>query len=99
MIDPPTPLRISGETEKKDMDTRQSSPCPVTTTGSPRTQPDGSWQTGKPPHGVLVEVMDTDGIHRVRAVWGSDGVLPHWESEDRDALWSPSAFGKWREVR
>ncbi len=57
-----------------------------------------SWQTGKPPNEQIVEVEDEGQIVRVRAVWGRDGLLPHWESEDRDTLWSPSAFDRWREV-
>jgi hypothetical protein len=47
---PSTPLRISGEKETKDMDTRQSSPCPTSTTGSPRSQPDGSGHMPTPWH-------------------------------------------------
>jgi hypothetical protein len=44
-----TPRRISGEKEH-DMDTRQSSPCPTSRTGSPRSQPDGSWHMPTPWH-------------------------------------------------
>ena len=57
-----------------------------------------SWQTGKPPNEKIVEVEDAGDIIRVRAVWGRDGMRPHWESEDRDTLWSPDAFARWREV-
>jgi hypothetical protein len=55
-----------------------------------------AWQTGKPPHQQVVEVEDDGRIIRVRAQWGRDGYLPHWESEDRDTLWRPSAFTRWR---
>ena len=54
------------------------------------------WQTGKPPNEQVVEVEDGKRIIRVRAIWGRDGTLPHWESEDRDTLWHPSAFSRWR---
>jgi hypothetical protein len=59
-----------------------------------------SWQYSKPPHGILVEVMDGHHIIRVRAIWGDrdKGVLPHWESEDRNKLWAPDAFNCWREI-
>lgn len=57
------------------------------------------WQNSKPPNEHVVEVEDEDGtILRVRAIWGRDGLLPHWESEDRDTLWHPSVFKRWREV-
>jgi hypothetical protein len=55
-----------------------------------------NWRTGKPPNEVVVEVMDGAEVIRVRAIWGRDGMLPHWESEDRDTLYRPSAFDKWR---
>ncbi len=57
-----------------------------------------TWETGRPPHGELVEVEDSETIISVRAVYGDEriGVLPHWESEDRDTLWSPNAFSRWR---
>ncbi len=59
-----------------------------------------SWQTGKPPNETLVEVEhDERGIIRVRSMWGRDGMLPHWESEDRGILWEPSAFARWREIK
>jgi hypothetical protein len=54
------------------------------------------WRTGKPPNEVVVEVMDGAEVIRVRAIWGRDGMLPHWESEDRDTLYRVSAFDKWR---
>lgn len=54
------------------------------------------WQTGKPPHGQVVEVEHEGRIIRVRAQWGRDGYRPHWESEDRDTHWSPAAFPRWR---
>jgi hypothetical protein len=57
------------------------------------------WERCKPPQGELVEARDNEGeIHRVRAVYGSDGVRPHWESEDGDTIWSPSAFPEWRRI-
>lgn len=56
------------------------------------------WQMGKPPNEVVVEVEGDNTIIRVRAIWGHDGTLPHWESEDRDTLYAPSAFSRWRSV-
>jgi hypothetical protein len=58
-----------------------------------------NWQKGKPPNEEVVEVLDRDRIIRARAVWGRDGVLPHWESEDGNNHWSPSAFIQWRHAR
>ena len=55
-----------------------------------------TWETSKPPDDTLVEVEYEGAIIRVRAVWGRDGMLPHWESEDQDTLWRPSAFTRWR---
>ena len=43
---------------------------------------DKEWQTGKPPHNVVVEVEYYEyGPVQARAVWGDKdkGVLPHWE--------------------
>ena len=57
------------------------------------------WKVSKPPNEELVEVEDGSAIIRVRAIWGRDGLLPHWESEDKDTLWRPSAFQRWREIR
>jgi hypothetical protein len=57
------------------------------------------WQYGKPPNETLVEVEYEGTIYRVRAMWGRDGMLPHWESEDRDTLWCASAFNRWREIK
>ncbi|MPZ20155.1 MAG: hypothetical protein GEV06_19890 [Luteitalea sp.] len=54
------------------------------------------WETGKPPNEVVVEVQHRRSVLRARAIWGRDGVLPHWESEDRNTLWPPHAFTKWR---
>ncbi len=59
----------------------------------------GTWQSRKPPNERVVEVKNGPDIIRVRAIWGRDGVLPHWESEDRNRLWGPSAFKQWRHVR
>ena len=56
------------------------------------------WQNGRPPSGRIVEVDKEGQIVRVRAIWGRDGLRPHWESEDGDTLYSPSAFSRWREV-
>ena len=55
-----------------------------------------TWQHGKPPHRELVEVLHNGRVIRVRAIWGCDGTLPHWESEDEDTLWHHSAFHEWR---
>lgn len=57
-----------------------------------------NWQHGKPPNEQLVEVEHEREIIRVRAIWGRDGLLPHWESEDRGILWSPDAFHRWRVI-
>ena len=54
------------------------------------------WQTSKPPNEQVVEVEDEGRIIRVRAIWGRDGYVPHWESEDRDTLWSVPTFTRWR---
>lgn len=57
------------------------------------------WQTGKPPNEQVVEVKNGPKVIRVRAIWGRDGVLPHWESEDGDKMWGASAFTRWRYSR
>jgi uncharacterized membrane protein len=59
------------------------------------------WQTGKPPNEVIVEVEhpETGKILLVRAMWGRDGYLPHWESQDRSTVWAPNAFRRWRHTR
>lgn len=54
------------------------------------------WQTSKPPNEQLVEVEYNGQVIRVRAIWGRDGTRPHWEDEDKNRLWSPSAFNRWR---
>lgn len=58
------------------------------------------WQTGKPPQGEVVEAEDDGQLVRVRAIYGDKdrGVLPHWESEDCDTLYAPSAFSRWRVI-
>jgi len=56
------------------------------------------WETGKPPNEEVVEVKRGRQIIRVRAMWGRDGSLPHWEAEDRSVLWSPNTFTRWRRV-
>lgn len=56
-----------------------------------------SWQTGKPPNERVVEVEYNGAVIRVRAIWGRDGILPHWESEDRNSVWPPNAFSRWME--
>lgn len=55
-----------------------------------------AWQTGAPPNEQVVEVEWNGFIIRVRSIYGRDGTLPHWESEDRDTLWTPNAFDRWR---
>jgi hypothetical protein len=54
------------------------------------------WRYDKPPNETLVEAELNGGIIRVRAIWGRDGTLPHWESEDRSTVWSVQRFGRWR---
>jgi hypothetical protein len=54
------------------------------------------WQSGRPPNREIVEVEWEGKIIRVQAIWGQDGVLPHWEAEDRSCLWEPAAFKNWR---
>jgi hypothetical protein len=54
------------------------------------------WQAGKPPNEQLVEVEDDGVIICVMAIWGRDGVRPHWATEDRSILWGPAAFRRWR---
>lgn len=56
------------------------------------------WQTGQPPHDTLVEVDGLKGIYVAKAIHGSDGVRPHWASEDGSQLWPPDQFRKWREI-
>jgi len=57
------------------------------------------WCSEKPPNEVLVEVEhDNYGIIRVRAIWGRDGTLPHWEMEDKSIVWGPNAFNRWRKI-
>ena len=56
------------------------------------------WNTGKPPNDQVIEVEYEGGIIRVRAIWGRDGTLPHWASENRQTLWHSSAFTRWRPV-
>lgn len=59
------------------------------------------WQTGQPPNEVLVEVPDpeTKRIILVKAFYGRDGYLPHWQSEDGNTVWPPGAFRRWRHTR
>lgn len=61
------------------------------------------WQTGKPPDLKVVEVKLGNKIIRARAIWGRDGILPHWETEDSRSssagcLFPPHAFAEWREL-
>lgn len=57
------------------------------------------WQTGKPPHKVVVEVEYNGIIVQARAIWGDPdkGVLPHWEMSD-GVLIGPDAFTRWRHL-
>lgn len=57
-----------------------------------------AWQTDNPPNEQVVEVEYGGKIIRVRAIWGRDGTLPHWEEENRNRLWHPSAFQRWRPI-
>lgn len=77
---------------------------PGTRTEAPQTETDGvdwrDWRDGKPPNEQIVEVEDEDGrTIRVMAIWGRDGTLPHWESEDRNTHWNVSAFTRWRQTQ
>jgi hypothetical protein len=54
-----------------------------------------SWQTGPPPSGTLVEVELDGNIIKAKAVYGREGILPHWESEDGTCR-PVEAFRKWR---
>lgn len=57
------------------------------------------WQYGKPPNEQVVEVEYGRKIIKVKAIWGRDGTLPHWEAVDGVRLWSPNMFKRWRLVK
>jgi len=52
----------------------------------------------KPPNERLVEVEYSGNTIKVRAIYGRDGVLPHWESEDGTKSWSPDFFTSWQYI-
>jgi hypothetical protein len=54
-----------------------------------------NWNTTPPPDGKWVEVKDGK---LAKAVWGRDGVLPHWELEDGTCV-SARYYNKWREPK
>jgi hypothetical protein len=54
-----------------------------------------SWQTSSPPSGTLVEVELDGNIIKAKAIYGREGILPHWESEDGTCR-PVEAFRKWR---
>lgn len=57
------------------------------------------WQTGKPPHAVVVEVEYDNTVVQGRALWGDRdaGRLPHWELAN-GVLVEPGAIKRWREL-
>jgi hypothetical protein len=57
------------------------------------------WQTGKPPHNVVVEVEFNGEIVQGRAIWGDrdKGVIPHWELSNGIHL-SSDWFDRWRHL-
>lgn len=57
------------------------------------------WTMGdNPPDYVLVEVLYGEEVHRAKAIWGRDGVRPHWELEN-GGLCGTTTFHKWRPIK
>lgn len=58
-----------------------------------------TWNTGRPPNVEWVTVIcyNTGKEIKARAIYGSDGVRPHWERED-GTLCEASAFKKWKPI-
>lgn len=57
------------------------------------------WQTGKPPHAVVVEVEYENKIIQGRALWGDPktGILPHWQLASGISV-EAKAIKRWREL-
>lgn len=70
-----------------------------------RTDNGGGWRTGRPPHGVLVEALLSQGPAgppapaRLKAVHGGDGNRPHWANEDETECYDPACVAAWRPLR
>lgn len=58
------------------------------------------WRKTSPPNEVWVHVIcpDTGNEIKARAIYGRDGVRPHWETEG-GTLHEVSVFSKWRPIK
>lgn len=56
------------------------------------------WNYTAPPNEVVVEVESDGKIIQVMAVYGRDGVLPHWSTKDGDKVWGHRQFDRWRSI-
>ena len=54
------------------------------------------WETGKPPNEELVEVEVNGSSIEAMAIYGRDGVLPHWETQH--GKWPADKFRRWRRI-
>lgn len=59
------------------------------------------WNEGPPPHDVWVEARwrcDSGFVvFEAKAIYGSDGVLPHWQMRD-GSVCGPAMFKLWRHI-
>lgn len=59
---------------------------------------DPIWRIDKPPNEVWVEVTDDTITTMAMAVYGRDGLRPHWRLCD-ETYASVTTFTKWREIK
>ena len=57
----------------------------------------GDWKATAPPNEVWVEVKDGKEVRVVRALWGRDGRLPHWE-DPNGGVYGHKTFRLWRTI-
>ena len=55
------------------------------------------WRTDKPPNETWVNVKRGDTTIEAKAIFGRDGMLPHWKLRD-GSLMSPWVFPFWQEI-
>jgi len=56
------------------------------------------WIDDAPPNEKWVEVLDGQEILIAKAIYGRDGMLPHWKTKDGYHC-APDRFCKWREIK
>lgn len=54
------------------------------------------WRNDQPPNETTVEARHRSSILQVQAVYGRDGLRPHWRSVDGDTLYAVDYFEAWR---